>query len=76
MAAKKLTRSMRQKMIGGVCGGLAEYFEVDISLVRLAFVGIGILSAVFPMTLFYIVAWIVIPAETSAPPTSPPTPGT
>jgi phage shock protein C len=71
MAAKKLTRSVRQKMIGGVCGGIAEYFDVDVSLVRLAFVGIGILSAIFPMAIFYIIAWIVIPTAPAGPPASP-----
>jgi phage shock protein C len=72
MAAKKLFRSLRQKMFGGVCGGLADYFELDVSIVRLAFVGIGILSAVIPMAVFYIIAWIVIPAERPAPAPPPP----
>ncbi len=38
--AKKLYRSAGQKMLGGVCGGLAEYFGIDVSLVRLLFVGV------------------------------------
>jgi phage shock protein C len=50
-------------MIAGVCGGLASYFDVDVSIVRLVFVGIGLLSAIFPMVIFYIIAWIVIPTE-------------
>jgi phage shock protein C len=60
---KKLYRSVSQKMLGGVCGGLAEYFDLDVSLVRLLFVGIALVSAGLPMTLFYIIAWIVIPQE-------------
>jgi len=63
MATKRLFRSMDHKMLGGVCAGLADYFDIDVSLVRLAFVGIAILSAFFPMFIFYIIAWIVIPAE-------------
>jgi len=59
--AKKLYRSLNQKMLGGVCGGLAEYFDADVSLVRLIFVGLTLMSAVLPMMIFYIVAWIVIP---------------
>ena len=59
--AKKLYRSGSQKMLGGVCGGLAEYFDADVSLVRLVFVGLTLMSAVLPMLLFYIIAWIVIP---------------
>ncbi len=60
--AKKLIRLEDQKMIGGVCAGLADYMELDVSLVRLLFVAVGIISAFIPMTLFYIIAWIVIPA--------------
>ena len=59
--SKKLYRSSNQKMLGGVCGGLAEYFDADVSLVRLVFVGLTLMSAVLPMLLFYIIAWIVIP---------------
>jgi len=68
MAAKRLFRSMDHKMVGGVCAGLADYFDIDVSLVRLAFVGIAILSSFFPMFIFYIIAWIVIPLETRPSP--------
>ncbi len=68
MAAKRLFRSMDHKMLGGVCAGLADYFDIDVSLVRLAFVGIAILSAFFPMFIFYIIAWIVIPVDTRPSP--------
>lgn len=71
MAAKRLYRSLRQKMVAGVCGGMAEYFDVDVSIVRLIFIAIGLASAVIPMFIFYVVAWIVIPAQ----PMSPPQPG-
>jgi len=60
---KKLYRSVSQKMLGGLCGGLAEYFNLDVSLVRLLFVGLGLITAVLPMTFFYIIAWIVVPQE-------------
>ncbi|HTP12536.1 MAG TPA: PspC domain-containing protein [Bacteroidota bacterium] len=58
---KRLYRSPREKMLGGVCGGLAEYFEVDPVLIRILFVvavfvgGSGILA--------YIICWIIIPEE-------------
>jgi phage shock protein C len=67
--AKRLFRSENKKMLGGVCGGLAEYFDLDVSLVRLVFVGIAIISALIPMFLFYVVAWIIIPVETAVPKT-------
>ena len=60
--SKKFVRLEDQKMIGGVCAGLADYMDLDISLVRLLFVAIGLVTAVFPMVFFYIIAWIVVPA--------------
>jgi phage shock protein C len=65
--AKKLYRSTSQRMLGGVCGGLAEYFDIDVSLVRLSFVAVCLISAVLPMTLFYLIAWIVVPVERPGP---------
>jgi phage shock protein C len=65
--AKKLYRSTSQRMLGGVCGGLAEYFDIDVSLVRLSFVALCLISAVLPMTLFYLIAWIVVPVERPSP---------
>ncbi|MGZ5439269.1 MAG: PspC domain-containing protein [Candidatus Aminicenantales bacterium] len=59
--AKKLYRSTSQKMLGGVCGGLAEYFDVDVSLVRLLFVALDFVTGIAPLFFFYIIAWIVIP---------------
>ncbi len=61
--AKRLYRSKKWKMIGGVCGGLAEYFDLDVSLVRLIFVAICLISAILPMIIFYLIALIVIPVE-------------
>ena len=59
--AKMLYRSGSQKMLSGVCGGLAEYFDIDVSIVRLLLVGSAFVTAFLPMTFFYIVAWIVVP---------------
>jgi phage shock protein C len=61
--AKKLTRSLSRKMLGGVCAGLADYFDIDPSLVRLIFVGLALVTAVLPMLIFYVIAWIVVPLE-------------
>jgi phage shock protein C len=61
--AKKLTRSTNQKMLAGICGGLADYFDIDVSIVRLILVGLALLTAFFPMFFFYLIAWIVIPQE-------------
>ena len=58
---KKLTKSSANKMIAGVCGGIAEYFSIDPTLVRLGFVA---LSFMFGGGLIaYIIAAIIIPDE-------------
>jgi len=57
---RRLTRSS-DKMIAGVCAGIAEHFGWDPTIVRVAFVLISILSAAFPGILVYIILWIVMP---------------
>jgi len=60
---KKLTLSLRDRMIGGVCGGLAEYFGIDATLVRAAYVLLT-LTTIFSGTLLYLILWIVVPNNT------------
>jgi phage shock protein C len=60
---KKLSRSQARKMLGGVCGGLGDYFEIDVTLIRLIFVAISLVTAIIPMVIFYLIAWIIIPVE-------------
>lgn len=59
---KRLTRS-KDKIIAGVCSGLARYFVLDVSLVRIAFVLIGLVTAFIPMSLVYVIMWLIIPEE-------------
>ncbi len=60
---KRVTRPTEGRMIAGVCAGLARYFEMDATLIRVAAVlftclgGSGILA--------YIICWLVIPEETA-----------
>ncbi len=61
--AKKLIRSEKNKMIAGVCAGFGEYFDIDFTLMRLIFVALALMTAILPMLIFYIVAWIVIPVD-------------
>ena len=58
---RRLTRSSRHKMIAGVCGGLAEYFVLDPTVVRVAYVLISIISVAFPGILAYIILMFVMP---------------
>ena len=60
MYDKKLTRSHNQ-VIAGVCAGIAEYFGGDVSLVRILYLIISIISAAFPGIIVYIILWIVMP---------------
>lgn len=58
---KRLKRSISDKMLAGVCGGLADYFEIDATIIRLLFVlalligGTGILA--------YLIMWLIVPKE-------------
>ncbi len=58
---KKLYLSKTDKKLGGVCGGIAEYFQIDPTLVRLAWI-IAIFCAGGGL-LAYIIAWAVIPMQ-------------
>ena len=50
-------------MIGGVCGGLGKYFDIDVTLVRLIIVAIALVTAILPTAIFYVIAWIILPTE-------------
>lgn len=57
---KKLLRSSN-RIIGGVCGGIAEYFDVDPTVVRVAYALLSFLSAAFPGLVLYIILLVLIP---------------
>ena len=56
-----LHRSRTNRIVAGVCGGLAEWLGWDPTLVRVLYVLVSILSAAFPGILVYIVLWILMP---------------
>lgn len=58
---KKLYRSETNKMIAGVCGGIAEYFDIDATLVRLGFAVFSIIGG--SGILLYLAATIIIPQK-------------
>lgn len=66
MNKARLTRS-NNRVIAGVCAGLAEWLEWDIALVRLLYLILTIFSAGFPGILAYIILWIVMPEDTGFP---------
>lgn len=60
-SGKKLYRSIIDRKIGGVCGGLAEYFNIDPTIVRLLFVlGLLLVGGTFWA---YLIMWIIIPEQ-------------
>jgi phage shock protein C len=63
MARKRLMRPKAERKIAGVCAGLAEYFDLDITLVRVLWLVVTFFSGIVPGIVGYIVAWIVMPEE-------------
>ena len=64
MPIRRLTRSRTDRTIAGVCAGLAEYFGVDVVLVRLLWVILSIAGAVIGGVIVYLAAWLIIPEGT------------
>lgn len=58
---KKLYLSKKDKMLAGICAGIGEMLDIDPTIIRLAFVFIGIATAIFPLVIAYIIGWIIIP---------------
>lgn len=59
---KRLSRSMKDKMIGGVCGGIANYFDVDPTLIRVGYILLSLFT-VFAGVIAYFILWIVMPVD-------------
>ncbi len=59
---KKLTRSSGNKMLAGICGGLAEYFELDPSLVRIGYAVLTLFTA-FAGVPIYLIMWLIVPQQ-------------
>lgn len=62
-----MTKTMyrgKNKIIAGVCSGIAEYYDIDVTVLRLCVVLIFIFTGFFPMGIFYILAIIIMPAST------------
>ncbi|MEW6697902.1 MAG: PspC domain-containing protein [Bacillota bacterium] len=60
---KRLVRSRSQRMIAGVCGGIAEYFDIDPTAVRVLYVILSVLSAAFPGLIIYLILVFVMPSD-------------
>ena len=60
-ATRKLYRSKTNRQLAGVCGGLAEYFNLDTTLIRVLFVVLAVLGG--SGVVLYIALWIIVPRE-------------
>ena len=58
---KPLRRPRSDRMLAGVCGGLAKYLGMDSTVVRVIYVLASVLTAAFPGILVYIIFWIIVP---------------
>jgi phage shock protein PspC (stress-responsive transcriptional regulator) len=68
MAVRRLTRSRTEGKIAGICAGIANYFEVDVTLVRAAWLVFSIVpGCVIGGVIAYLLAWLVIPEDTGVP---------
>ena len=68
MTVRRLTRSKTQGKIAGVCAGMANYFDVDVVLVRLGWVVLALLGAIVGGLIAYVAAWVVMPVATEPDP--------
>ena len=59
--SRPLRRSQRNRKIAGVCGGIAEYFGLDPTMVRVVYVLLSFFSLTFPGTIVYVLLWMLIP---------------
>lgn len=66
---KRLYRSRTERILGGVSAGMAEYFNLDIALVRLLWVIVVLVTGIAPGLIAYAVAWIIIPEAPGPGPT-------
>ncbi len=63
MPSSALVRSRSDRMIAGVCGGLAQWLGWDPTVVRILYVLISVFSAAFPGTIVYIILALLMPSE-------------
>jgi phage shock protein C len=59
---KRLVRARKGRLLAGVCSGIAEYVGIDVTVIRLIFVAVGVVTFGVGV-LIYLAAWIVIPEE-------------
>ena len=64
---RRLVRSRRDRVLAGVCAGIAEYYGSDPTLIRLVAAVLGVVTGIFPLLLLYILAAVIIPEDGTVP---------
>ncbi len=62
-----LTRSNEDKLLAGVCGGIAGYLGWDATLIRVIYALLTVFSAAFPGILVYLILWLLMPPDPRVP---------
>ncbi|MFA5246778.1 MAG: PspC domain-containing protein [Candidatus Micrarchaeia archaeon] len=60
---KRLYLSSHERKVAGVCGGIAEYAELDPTVVRLLFIMFSLMTAIVGGVFFYLLAWAIMPSK-------------
>jgi len=60
---RRLYRSSNDRLIAGICGGLANVFKMDSTVLRLILIVLGLITGVLPMLFTYLICWILIPEK-------------
>lgn len=66
MTGKSLRRSRQNRMIAGVVGGFARFYDLDATLLRIIYVLVSLFSAGFPGIVIYLILWLLMPLEDEA----------
>ncbi|MDX1622684.1 MAG: PspC domain-containing protein [Gemmatimonadota bacterium] len=61
MLSPPLRRSREHRMIAGVMGGIAEHFDLNLTLLRILYVVVSVVSVAFPGIVVYLILWLLIP---------------
>jgi phage shock protein C len=59
--SKRLFRSHKERMLAGVCGGIAEHFDMDPTVIRVLWVLVTVFTGFVPGIIAYIACWVIIP---------------
>ena len=62
-APRRLMRSRADKKIAGLCAGLAQHFDLDVTLVRILTIFLTLVTGGCPGVITYLIAWIIVPSE-------------